>query len=289
MRAFIKSAILAGLLAAISPFYINAQPRFTHSDIKWENVSEGIDFSRVYAYDKGSKVDSMAVVKIDDKKNSFYVRHSYKPTTIDNWQRMLDAPVVFNASFFENDCKPTTAIITDGEVIANDSNKIMDVQKEYLAMKGFFAADPLKKDKSLTDIIDMSAEKLNMKDWNQGIVSYPMLLYKDGSIKVNQREKWNASRTAIAKDKDGNVLLFSTEGGYFTLNDFANFLKESKFNVYEALNLDGGLATGLCIKTDNKKYSNYGCYEKNTIWGDISNKNTKIKMPCVVAVYKRLN
>ena len=291
MRGIIRTIALASFVAltsvGIGKYCRGEEIRFTHTPTAWENVSEGIDFSRIYAYDKDQKVDSIAVLKIDDKKNKFLVKHSYEPLTVDNWQKTLNAPVVFNASFFETDMNPTTEIISEGKVAGYNGEKALDIQKEYLKIKGFFLAEPSKKGKSLTDIVDLSKETVNVQDWKEGVTSYPMLVYKDGSIKVKQREGWRANRTAIAKDKEGKLLLFSTEGGYFTLNEFANFLKESKFNIYEALNLDGGLAAGLYVKTPKKEYSNYGWMEKNTLWGDVSHRATRTKLPCVIAVYKR--
>jgi len=119
--------------------------------------------------------------------------------------------------------------------------------------------------------------------WTQGVQSYPLLLDYRGRIRVWESSK-TAQRTVVAIDRNGYILIFNTNEAYFSLYDFAHFLKASTLEIDSALNLDGGSEAQLYIKTkDFEKIS-------PTSWGSrLGNllDEKKFWLPTVVAVFPR--
>jgi len=85
------------------------------------------------------------------------------------------------------------------------------------------------------------------------VQSFPLLLDYKGKIRVKNSEK-RSHRTVIATDRNGNILVFSTTGRFFTLFGMAEFLKGSKFDIDSALNLDGGTESQVFIKTKDFEF-----------------------------------
>ena len=83
--------------------------------------------------------------------------------------------------------------------------------------------------------------------------SFPLLLDYKGNIRVRDSDK-RSNRTVIATDRNGNILVFNTSNRFFTLKELAQFLKNSKFDIDSALNLDGGTEAQLLIKTKDFEF-----------------------------------
>ena len=183
-------------------------------------------------------VDTLAVVKVDPANNAFRVLH-HKPQSITDWQEELGAPVIFNASYYCRNAQPCGLIISNGKPIGPRHNH---------RMRGMFVAEPkgLSPDIPRATILDLTITPINVKTlpWTQGVQSYPLLLDYKGHIRVRSSRK-KAQRTVIAIDRNAYILIFNTNEAYFTLYDFAHFLKESSLEIDSALNLDGGTSAVL--------------------------------------------
>jgi exopolysaccharide biosynthesis protein len=87
-------------------------------------------------------------------------------------------------------------------------------------------------------------------DVTEAIQSFPILVW-NGSVYKEYKDREEASRSAIAIDKDGNILLIATEStisGGLTLNEFAFAINSMNWNCQKALNLDGGSSTQMYVK-----------------------------------------
>jgi len=220
---------------------------------------------------------SLAVVKIDPAANAFRVFH-HAPQSIANWQQELQAPLVFNASFYDTRKQPVGLIIADGRAIGPAHNR---------QMRGMFVAEPkgISPDLPRATILDLLATPINPKTlpWTQGLQSFPLLLDYKGNIRVRESEK-KANRTVIATDRVGNILVFSTSNRYFTLREMAQFLKSSKFQIDSALNLDGGSEAQLLIKTKDFEFFSPPTWD-HSIASIIDQPN--YWLPTVVGVFPR--
>ena len=220
---------------------------------------------------------NLAVVKIDPASNAFRVFHG-PPQAITVWQEELQAPIVFNGSYYKRDGKPCGLVIADGKPIGPTGNR---------QMRGMFVAEPkgMSPDLPRATILDLLTTAVDPKKlpWTQGVQSFPLLLDYKGKIRVRDSEK-RSHRTVIATDRNGNILVFNTSNRFFTLFEMAEFLKGSKFDIDSALNLDGGTEAQLFIKTKNFKFYSPPSWE-NSI-GNIIDQQ-KFWLPTVVGVFPR--
>ncbi len=221
--------------------------KWGHSPPQWQTLSLGLTFAEVQVSLDNEEVESLAVVKIDPHSNNFRVFH-HEPQSITAWQEEVQAPVVFNASYYCAGGKPCGLIIMDGKPVGPLHNR---------QMRGMFVAEPMGMSPDLprATILDLRAGSLNpiKLPWTQGMQSYPLLLDYKGRIRVQKSGK-KAHRTVIAVDRNGNILVFNTKQAFFTLYNLARFLKASTFEVDSALNLDGGTEAQLFIKTKDFEY-----------------------------------
>ncbi|MGO9177107.1 MAG: phosphodiester glycosidase family protein [Desulfobaccales bacterium] len=252
----------------------------THTSPQWQTLGRGLSFTRVEVIREGEDrevVAALAVVKIDPASNAFRVFH-HAPQSITAWQQELQAPIVFNASYYGPGYQPVGLIIADGRASGPANNR---------QMRGMFVAEPkgISPDLPRATILDLLATPVNPKNlpWTQGVQSFPLLLDYKGNIRVRDSDK-NSNRTVIATDRVGNILVFNTSNSYFTLREMAQFLKASKFEIDSAMNLDGGSEAQLLIKTKNFEYFSPPAWE-NPI-GSLLDRESAF-LPTVVGVFPR--
>jgi hypothetical protein len=154
-------------------------------------------------------------------------------------------------------------------------------------MRGMFVAEPkgLSPDLPRSTILDLTVTPINLKNfpWTQGVQSYPLLLDYKGRIRVWDSPK-TAQRTVIAIDRNSHILIFNTHEAYFTLYDFAHFLKASTLEIDSALNLDGGTEAQLYIKTKDFEKISPSSWESRL--GNLLDQQ-KFWLPTVVGVFPR--
>jgi uncharacterized protein YigE (DUF2233 family) len=249
----------------------------THTAPKWQEIGRGLTFTQVQVLRDGEEVADLAVVKIDPASNAFRVFHG-EPQAITAWQEELKAPIVFNGSYYRRDGKPCGLVISDGKVIGPIHNR---------QMRGMFVAEPkgMSPDLPRATILDLLTTPVDPKKlpWKEGVQSFPLLLDYKGRIRIKDSEK-RAHRTVIAADRNGNILVFNTSNRYFTLHQFAEFLKGSQFNIDSALNLDGGTEAQLYIKTKKFEYFSPPSWENSL--GNLIGEQ-RFWLPTVVGVFPR--
>jgi len=252
----------------------------THTSPQWQTLGRGLSFTRVEVIREGEDrevVATLAVVKIDPASNAFRVFH-HAPQSITAWQQELQAPIVFNASYYGPGYEPVGLIIADGKASGPANNR---------QMRGMFVAEPkgISPDLPRATILDLLATPINPKNlpWTQGVQSFPLLLDYKGNIRVRDSDK-KSDRTVIATDRVGNILVFNTSNRYFTLREMAQFLKSSKFEIDSAMNLDGGSEAQLLIKTKDFEYFSPPAWE-NPI-GSLLDRKSQF-LPTVVGVFPR--
>jgi uncharacterized protein YigE (DUF2233 family) len=249
----------------------------THTPLKWQSIGRGLNFAQIDVLKGGEVVTTLAVVKIDPATNAFRVFHQ-APQPITAWQQQLNAPIVFNGSFYDRKGNPVGLVISDGNPIGPAGNR---------QMRGMFVAEPkgMSPDLPRATILDLQLTPIDPKKlpWTQGVQSFPLLLDYKGQIRVRNSDK-RAHRTVIAADRVGNILVFNSFNRFFTLNEFAHFLKDSKFDIDSALNLDGGTEAQLLIKIKNFEFFSPPSWE--TSIGNLIDQQ-KFVLPTVVGVFPR--
>jgi len=265
------------------PVYRHGYPykrvgKFSHSEPSWDELRHGLNFSRITVYRNDEPVDSMGIVRADPEYNRFGVFHDRNSKTIEEWQAYTNAEVMFNSSYYQDNRAPAGLIITNGRMKGPKVNK---------AMKGMFVAEPIDNRKPRATILDLTEEIFDYKNssWKEGVQSFPMLLDKHGRIGI-KNSNWYANRTVLCNDYKDNILVLTTEGGYFSLYDMGLFLRESGLNIKNALNMDGGYEADMMVKTDKLTYLTYGQWETQGVW-DISIPGVHILLPAVIGIFPR--
>lgn len=276
MIAWVFALVLVCCTCWGGPLGAEAQD-LSHTPLNWQVIGRGLQFTRVDVLQDDEVVASLAVARIDPAVNAFRVFHQ-APRSIIAWQQELNAPIVFNASYYSQQGNPVGLIIADGKLIGPWRNR---------QMKGMFVAEPkgMSPDLPRATILDLGATNLPPQKlpWTQGVQSFPLLLDYKGAIRVRSTER-KAYRTVIAADRKGHILVFNTSNRFFTLYDFARFLKASKFDIDSALNLDGGTEAQLLIKTKDLEFLSPHSWE--TSLGSLIDQQ-QFLLPTVVGVFPR--
>ncbi|MBI5871725.1 phosphodiester glycosidase family protein [archaeon] len=270
----------------------NKVPSYNYQNISfqyqdWKEIAKGLQFTKIEVYQEDKKVDTVAVVKAEPKYNLFRVFNGFnqktktleETLTIEEWQAKTNATVIFNSAQYAD--KPwgmPLALIKCNGVVKGLINK---------HVRGIFVADSLKQGLPSADLLDLRYDQNKMDAYKEAVQHWPILLDRNGEIRVNPTA-WQASRTVIAKDFDRNILVFTTEGGFFTLYNFGRFLKDNKekLHVHTAMNLDGGYEADMMIKSLKYSYLTYGWAETKGANQDDS-KFGKINLPRVIGIFPR--
>jgi uncharacterized protein YigE (DUF2233 family) len=258
------------------PWVVAAQ-EWSHSAPQWRTISQGLTFTEVQVYYDQELVDTLAVVKIDPAFNAFRVFH-HKPQSLTSWQQEIQAPVVFNASYFNPKGQPVGLILMNGKPLGPLRNR---------KMRGMFVAEPqgMSPDLPRATILDLKGVRIDPKKfpWKQGVQSFPLLLDYKGRLRVRESGK-KSYRTVIAADRNGNILVFNTAENFFTLHKMAQFLKASSFDIDSALNLDGGTTAQLFIKTNDFEYYSPPSWQSRL--GNLLDRQ-RFLLPTVIGVFPR--
>jgi len=273
-----------------SPDYHN----ISHEPIEWKSASEGLDFSRTGIYRAGELVDIIATVKVNPETNKIRVFNGNTKTGteafwIENWQKKTGALAMINSNQYMADpyYYPCALVICDGEQKGPKFNQFSS---------GMLLAEPNDLEGKLKkiDLLDFDYDKFDYKTtpYTQGVQHWPILLDREGKIKVNETD-WQANRTVVAKTKEDEILFMTTEGGYFTLYNFGRFLKESNqrtdngFNIHTAMNMDGGYEANMVVETSSLSYLTYGEFETQGKGKDLTVFDVKLSIPGVIGVFPR--
>lgn len=258
------------------------------SNIQWTSRGDGIETSDLEIFSEDYLVERIRLVRIDPALYKFSVHYSkVSPLLAEEWRERLDATVVVNGSYYLPNLDADTPLWTAGMRYG---------PRTYSAQHGAFVADDPPR---IVDLLnrDIETELRGVKD---AMVSYPLLLDAGGNVRAHGRPDWVANRTFVATDRNGRIILGTTEQGFFALKAFGNFLKNSDLQLTTALNFDGGPVACQSIRIGNFRRDVYGQWElqhhhtfarlihqllSSYQYGPI--RRSAWKLPVVLAVQKR--
>lgn len=220
---------------------------------QWKEVQRGLSYTHIQIpTNEEDDYKTLLLVRIDPKKYTFSIYQNENPRnakTIEEIHHDEGALLTFNGQFFTEEFKPTGLLISEGVEIRNYSLAHL--------LNGMIAIDR----QGNVQFFD-HPRGLNEKNFTFAIQNGPVLLGKDGEIKITEDSGDKASRTAMGLDKDGNIVLIVLKQSLLdfdnsvTLSEFADILKNHEklqdIGLHSVLNFDGGSSSGLII--DNKYY-----------------------------------
>jgi hypothetical protein len=217
-------------------------------------VAPGVEVGQIDLRSGGEDIESVALVRLDPARHGFRVVHDpTTPCAIDRWRERLGATAVVNGSYFMPDRAPQTPLRQDGKDLGPNT---------YRSSHGAFVADPERGTAAIVDLMGVELPR-GLRPFPQAMVSYPLLLAADGSHRVTTDTDWIASRTFVAVDARGWIVLGTSKHGYFTLRRLAAFVHDAPIGLVTALNLDGGPIAAQAVKAGDYERVVIGDAETN--------------------------
>lgn len=215
-----------------------ATPTPESPDTGWQPLQPGIELRQIRV-EADTGAERLAIVRVDS--TTFHFRVHYTPTaprSISAWAERLQPLIVVNGGYFTPENETAGLLISDGQVWGTP----------YGDFAGLF---------SVTDDEEVNVRWLREQPYDpaeplrEALQSFPVLIKPGGvmGFPADADDGRPARRTVVAQDLEGRILLIVAPRGYLSLHQMARFLSESDLALDTALNLDGGLSTGLWIRT----------------------------------------
>jgi hypothetical protein len=201
----------------------------TAGPLVWRSIATGFEVAELAVLAGGSEVDRILLARIDPAHFRFVVRNAPAGNRdLDAWMHELGAALVINGSYFARDGTPDTPIVSAGARLG---------PRHYIANHGAFVASP--RSVGVRDFTSLDWH-IALRGAEDAMISYPLLVARDGSSRVKADARWLANRSFVAEDHDGRTILGTTAEAFFSLERLAAFLREGPLDLAVALNLDGG-------------------------------------------------
>ncbi|EKD76271.1 MAG: hypothetical protein ACD_43C00168G0003 [uncultured bacterium] len=195
----------------------------------WTKVQSGVEFKQMLI-GTGATTELVDIVKIDQTQAKLNLTlDETAPQTVSTWAKSLNASVIVNGSYFDEQYNVITRTIVDdkaeGKILSGPTGLA-----EYSVADGW-------------TINAWAGENFTA---STALQSYPLLL-NDGNI-FSGGSTDTAQRSVLAQAEDGTLYIIIAEYGVWSLQDLAQALNsEIEPNLRYALNLDGGTSTGLFV------------------------------------------
>lgn len=207
----------------------DAPPVPRAGSVAWRRLAPGFEVGELPVTAEGVEVDRVLLARVDPARYRFVVQNEPGgDRNLDDWMRVLCAPLVINGSYYAPTGEPATPVVSDGRLLG---------PKDYVARQGAFVSTTER-----TGIEDLAQEdwRTVLRGAQSAMVSYPLLIAPDGSSRAPRGTKWLANRSFVGEDTGGRIILGTTKGSFFSLDRLALFLKQAPLGLKAALNLDGG-------------------------------------------------
>ena len=239
---------------------------------RWKELATGVAFARVEAT-RYCKLGSsgVAAVRLDPARCRIEPYHELEfsqTATILEWAERLKVPVVLNAGLYDTHRRHLGTLRRKGRDLGGN---------RHVTWKGVLAVDPRETGLPAAALLDLDLpEDVALEDKYATLVQSMMLFDRNGDIRVRQSNRI-ARRSAVAVDRQGRVLLLVTEGAY-TLWDTGVLLRESGWDLVQALALDGGNEASLIVESNGVRYRSF---ENDRSGSDAA---TLVTLPSILAV-----
>jgi len=266
-----RIAALAALLGAALVFSRGG------TDLRWKALRPGLEFSTLsggpYCRRGSSRI---ALLRLDPARVRVRAHHfglapERRPLDVVGWQRATHADAVFNAGQFLPDWSYMGLLVCGGNVVS---------RRPHPTFKAALVAGPLDGG-SAAHVLDLEREPLapDRLRWREVAQSF-MLFDRSGRIRVRHSDRV-ANRTAVAEDRRGRLVVFTTEGGY-TLDDFARLIRNSPLQISHAMAMDGGNEAQMCVDAGGFRYASIGGLTPGSVASDAP--GPEVPLPAVISV-----
>lgn len=255
------STIIPSLVATIRPSATS-----TSAPPDWR--SAGIGISRAYLPVPIPDTNAIAylyALRINPQNVTLRVHYGQgEAHTVEEWQVITGAPILFNGGFFNGDNSPQGRIVSDGVLFGS----LLGYDDDSIGVPGLFAITDHEAEMFALGHASYSPRGMR---FDQAVESYPMLILP-GSQPTFPKDTGNyARRTVIGIDQEGEIIIIVSDSALFTLFGLADWLSKSNLNLEAALNLDGGRSTGMGVQLP----------------GETQLIPSYVMLPVIIAIYPR--
>ena len=274
------------LLLAMLAMPLAAPPTAAPVGSSWKTLARGLEMR---VMDGGSlcRKGSRDIVVVRAKPRSWRLDlfldseggGEREPKDIDQWQKLTGASVIINAGQFYPNRSPMGLFVKEGR---NLGTKLLKSWKGILAAEPDEGKAPRAPRAVILDL-EHDAFDAATSPYRIALQSF-MMLDREGKKRV-RRSDWHANRTVVAVDRSGRLLLVRTEGAY-TLWELADWLYSSRLGVTQAMSLDGGFESEMCVRAGGVDYLAFGRWSVDDR-GDRSLDGVRAKLPATVGLFPR--
>ena len=211
------------------------KPSAAPADSGWVAAAPGAELRRLRV-DLGAGVAAqLSVVRLDPALVRFQVGYAPdSPRPLAAWAGNSGALAAINGGFFDAQNRTVSLLVAGGQAAG----------ESYSGRGGMFTVSPdgAVRLRGLADAPYDPAEPLA-----EALQGWPLLVQPGGAAAYSFEDSERARRSALAIDRAGRVLLIACPSASFTLAGLAAWLAESDLEIDTAVNLDGGLSTGLLL------------------------------------------
>lgn len=198
----------------------------------WTEFISGIDFKQQLV-NVGNGTELVSIVRFDPAVTPMQLAVSEgDPKTLEVWQSELDAAVMMNGSYFDEQYHLTTRMIVGDDVYGPLLSGKTAVLRTVDALHWSI----------------LKAAEIPTNDLPQfSIQSYPLLV-DNGEVAFTRGSNDAAQRTVVALDEAGTMYWIIVEYGVVSLAQLAELIQSDlDLPITSALNLDGGTSTGMLL------------------------------------------
>ncbi|TLY29433.1 MAG: phosphodiester glycosidase family protein [Nitrospirae bacterium] len=214
-------------------------------EVSWTTLVEGL---AVTVWEPGTRckeASPLLLVKVDPERFRFSTYHFLDeglsaPVTIQEWQLLTNASLLFNAGLFREDYSYLGLLFKEGRPLGT---------KRHPRWQGLFVAEPVNPGVRKAHVLDLAFERFreDQPPYREAAQSL-MLLDRTGKPRVRQTGK-RAHQTVVAEDEEGHILLIKTSD-IVTLRGLADCLRVGFPSIRQAMAMDGGSSSDLLIGTE---------------------------------------
>jgi len=209
------------------------------SDTGWQPLQQGVELRQVRV-EIGEVAERLTIVRLDSTATRFRVHYDpVAPRPVSAWAERFQPLLVVNGGYFTPENETVGLLISDGRAWGTPYGNfagIFAVTASGQVSVRWLRDRPYDPDEHLTEALQ----------------SFPVLVKPGGvmGFPADADDGRPSRRTVVAQDNQGRILFIVAPRGYLSLNELARFLADSDLDIDVALNLDGGLSTGLWLRTN---------------------------------------
>jgi exopolysaccharide biosynthesis protein len=198
-----------------------------------------------YTSSKDLILKSIIYARFDPKYFDVEIQESQPPKSLQDWCKPVENIAVINGGYFMENYQPTALLISDKGKSG----------KSYIGKtKGMF----FKIKNEEWGIRNLAKGPGSLEKIEYALQTFPMLI-EEGKNVVTSENGASAKRSFVAIDQNNKLIIGNTENSTLGLNELADQLSQSKYQIKTALNLDGGASSGMCLRGLNAQlaYEDY--------------------------------